>query len=190
MIEVALSIFCIARIPYLLPLILPSLLFLKEHKTGKHKLYLIGTIGTLATWLIWSVSWFIFLKAYNLAGDRGWVSEVSGVIHYTRGILPFLYCLITFFIFAIIYIFFCYFLVCAIKLDAGLKRRVLWYGWMVVLAVIFTVLHHNAEAISIEYAEPISAFFNYLSFALKWIIFSLPATMKIGEILSGEVSTV
>lgn len=190
MVEVAIIIFCLVRIPYILPLTAPSILFMKEYRTGKHKFYIVWTTVTLAIWLIWSAFWFIFLKAYNLAGYKGWASEIIGVVHYCPGILPFLYCLTAFFISAIAYIFFCYFLVHAIKLEIGLKRRILWYGWIAVLAVIFAVIHRNIKEISTEYIESISAFFNYLSFALKWMVFSLPATMKIGEALSDNTNVI
>ncbi len=190
MIEAALIIFCLVRIPYILPLIAPSVLFLKEYETGKHKFYISITIVTLAIWFIWAAFWFVFLKAYNLAGYKGWTSEIIGIMCYDPCIPPFLYCLTTFFISAVVYIFFCYFLVHSIKLEIGLKRRVLWYGYIAALAIIFVVIHLNIKELSTEYVEPISAFFNYLSFALKWMIFSLPATMKIGEILSGNTSVI
>lgn len=167
--------------PYILPLILPSVLFVKEYRTDKHKFYIKRIIITLTIWFIWSVFWFVFIKAYDLA-HNGWASEIISVMRYY--LLPFLYCLVTFLVSSIIYVFFCYFLMRAVKLELGLKNRILWYGWVTGFVIIFIVIHQNIKEISAEYVEPISAFFNYLSFALKWMVFSLPTTMKINEILA------
>ncbi|KPK42441.1 MAG: hypothetical protein AMJ78_02550 [Omnitrophica WOR_2 bacterium SM23_29] len=185
MIEVMLVTFLLFRILYILPLIVPSVLFAKEYRTDKHKFYITRIIITLIIWFIWSVFWFVFLKAYNLTGYKGWVSEIIGVMRYDPSTLPFLYCLVTFLASSIIYVFFCYFLMNTTKLESNLKRRILWYGWIVGFIIIFVVIHQNIKEISaVEWAEPISAFFNYLSFALKWIVFSLPATRKISGILT------
>ncbi len=186
MIEVMLATFSLVRIPYILPLIIPSLLFAKEYKTGKHKFCITGIIITLIIWFMWSVFWFafIFIEAYNHPLNNIWVSEIISVVRY--GEFSFLYCLITFLISSVMYIFFCYFLTHTVKLESNFKRRILWYGWMAGFVIIFTVIHQNIKGITADWGGPISAFFNYLSFALKWTIFSLPATMRISGILANR----
>lgn len=184
MVEVMLVTFSLFRIPYILPLIIPSIFFVKEYRTDKHKSYITKIIISLIIWFVWSVFWFAFLEAYHLPRYHGWLSEIIYVVRHEEP--PFLYCLVTFLASSIMYIFFCYFLMNTTRLVSNLKRRILWYGWIIGFVIIFVVVHQNIEEISTAYVEPISAFFNYLSFALKWIVFSLPATIKISGIIANR----
>ena len=175
-----LDMFLAVKGPHIVPLTIPMIIFYKGVTKNRYLLYFMITSMSLVLWVIWSLFWFaIVIKSF------GGGFKLQNYLNY------FIYPIITLSLFLVAYTFLCYHLISLRKLAVTAKRAIMWFGWFVELVVIMAIMwwYFYAEIKISDYCDP-DPLRSYISasveFFLMWLIFTLPATLKIDNILSKE----
>jgi len=165
---------------YSIPLLIPTLSFYGFIKGKKVKRYLIITTIGLIFWFFWALFWF--QKTYDFTSYIEWekatftcliVVFISMLGLYMRQCLNILKSKNTF--------------------PADINKKNLWRAWFVNFAVViisiflYRVIENMADCFLFGLSLPsMYDIFDSVGLSLQWIIFTLPATLKINSILSKE----
>ncbi len=164
--------------PYIFPLIIP-MIFFYLFVQKKNKTYFQTTVDFLILWPIWSLFWLeIWAKGFGGSIDVFSFVIVICPILILSGI-------------SIAYVYHCNNI-----LNKGKntlfqrKKKMLWVSWFMGLAVIILgswLWSYIGTRLSNKLPMDLMGYmFGLICFSLMWFIFTLPATLKIDNILSRE----